>query len=124
MIKAAVIGVIAVLLAIPLKKDKPEISMLLIMAAGLLLVGMSLQKLTTVLEMIQKLQSYIKNSSMYLDILIKMVGITYVAEFSSNLCSDAGYGTIAKQIEFFGKVMIIAVSVPILNALVDLIMEI
>lgn len=124
MIKVAVIGVIAVLLAILLRKDKPEISMLVVMVAGMILIAMSLQKVKAVLEMVRMLQSYIGSGSMYLDILLKMLGITYVAEFGSNLCSDAGYTTVAKQIEFFGKVMIIAVSVPILTALVELIMKI
>lgn len=52
-----------------------------------------------------------------------MVGITYVAEFSSNLCRDAGFGAIGNQIEFFGKVMIIAVSMPVIKSLIQTISE-
>ena len=48
-----------------------------------------------------------------------MLGITYVAEFSANLCKDAGFGAIANQIEFYGKVMLIAVSIPILFSLIE-----
>ena len=52
-----------------------------------------------------------------------MIGITYVAEFSSGICKDAGYQTIAVQIEIFGKLMILVLSMPILTALLDTIRE-
>jgi stage III sporulation protein AD len=52
---------------------------------------------------------------------MKMIGITYVAEFSSNLCKDAGYHAVATQIEMFGKLSIMVVSLPVLLALLDMI---
>ena len=51
--------------------------------------------------------------------LLKIVGITYIADFSSNLCKDAGYGAIAGQIEIFGKLSVLAISTPILMALLE-----
>ena len=52
-----------------------------------------------------------------MEVLIKMLGITYVAEFSAGICRDAGYQTVAAQIEIFAKIMILALSMPILLAL-------
>lgn len=49
------------------------------------------------------------------------MGITYIAEFSSDLCKDAGYQTIAGQIQIFGKLSVLAVSMPVLLALLDVI---
>ena len=46
-----------------------------------------------------------------------MVGITYVAEFASGICKDAGYGSLGNQIEIFGKLSILGISMPILLAL-------
>ncbi|CDA88477.1 stage III sporulation protein AD [Clostridium sp. CAG:230] len=65
------------------------------------------------------MKNLLGKGSVYIGILLKMIGITYVAEFSSNLCADAGYHAIADQIEFYGKIMIMAVSLPILLTLVD-----
>lgn len=48
-----------------------------------------------------------------------MIGITYVAEFASGLCRDAGYASVGAQIEMFGKFSIMAVSMPILLALIE-----
>lgn len=68
---------------------------------------------------IGKIQSYIKVNQSYIQILIKILGITYVSEFSASLCKDAGHAAIAGQIELVGKLSILAVSMPILLALLD-----
>ena len=47
------------------------------------------------------------------------MGITYISDFSANLCRDAGYLAIAGQIEFFGKISILTISTPIILALLD-----
>ena len=46
-----------------------------------------------------------------------MIGITYVAEFASGICKDSGYGSLGNQIEIFGKLSILGISMPILLAL-------
>ena len=51
--------------------------------------------------------------------LMKMVGITYVAEFTSGICKDAGFGALGGQIEIFVKLSILAISTPILLALLE-----
>ena len=55
--------------------------------------------------------------------LMKMIGITYVAQFASEICKDAGYGAVGTQIEMFGKVSILFVSMPIMMALLETIGE-
>ena len=52
-------------------------------------------------------------------ILIKMLGIAFTAEFSSNLCRDVGYSSVAAQIELIGKLSILLISAPIVEALLD-----
>lgn len=111
------IGVMAVLLAIPLRKDKSEYSMLIIMVACLLIGSLALWKIEDVIDFLKSLESYLGDNSVYLKILLKMIGITYVSEFGASLCRDAGYSAVANQIEFYGKLMILAVSMPILMTL-------
>lgn len=122
--KVAILGVMAVMLAIPLRKDKSEFSMLLIMTACLLIGALALWKIGDVIDFLKSLQSYLGEGSVYLKILLKMIGITYVAEFGANLCRDAGYSAVASQIEFYGKLMILAVSLPILMTLFQILSEI
>ena len=119
MIKVAVIGVMTVLLAIPLKKDKPEFGMLLVLTGCLLILGLSFGELGEILSWIDKIKKELGEAELYVGVLVKMLGITYVAEFGSNLCKDAGYAAIAGQIEFFGKLLILAVSRPIFMTLLE-----
>lgn len=119
MVKVAVIGVIAIFLAMTVKKDKQEFAMLIILGACLIILSLALSKIEGILDVIHTVERYLGNNSVYISILLKMIGITYVAEFSSNLCRDAGFGAVGNQIEFFGKVMILAVSVPILMSLIQ-----
>ena len=55
----------------------------------------------------------------YWKTLWKILGITYAAEFSSAICKDAGYQTIALQIEVFAKITILVLSLPVLSALLQ-----
>jgi stage III sporulation protein AD len=72
-----------------------------------------------VLEFIQKLEGLVAIDTAYIGLVIKMVGITYAAEFAVNVCKDAGFGAIAGQIETFAKMSILVVSLPVLLALID-----
>jgi len=57
----------------------------------------------------------------YLSILIKVIGITYLCEFSAAICKDAGFSTVADQIEVLGKLSVMFAGLPILLALLELI---
>ena len=48
-----------------------------------------------------------------------MVGITYVGQFSAGICRDAGYSSIAGQIEIFSRLAILVISMPVLTALME-----
>lgn len=115
----AVVGIAAVLLAVQLKAVKGEYSSYLIITAGFFIFFYGIKKLSTILETMEKIQNFIKINGVYLEALMKMIGITYIAEFSSGICKDAGYGAIGTQVEIFGKLSILAVSMPILLALLE-----
>lgn len=119
MIKIAFIGVIAVMLAIVFKKGKEEYAVFISIAACITIFILGISKLEVILETIGKLQSYIKVSKAYIDILVKIIGITYITEFAASLCKDSGYSAIAEQVELVGKLSILAISMPILLALLD-----
>ena len=79
----------------------------------------AITKLEVIVDAINQIQSYIKINNTYITILLKIVGITYVSEFSAGICKDAGYSAIAGQIELVGKLTIIAISMPIVLALLN-----
>jgi len=115
-IKVGILGVAAVLMAIPLRK---EYSMFLSMAVCICIFIYIITKVQIVLEFVEKLEGMIAIDSTYIGLVIKMVGITYAAEFAVNVCRDSGYGAIAGQIENFAKMSILVVSLPVLMAFID-----
>ena len=83
---------------------------------GLCLFFYAAGKLEVILKTLRTMESCIGISPVYLSALLKMAGITYIAEFASGICKDAGYGSLGTQIEIFAKLSILAVSMPILLA--------
>ncbi|MFR5915888.1 MAG: SpoIIIAC/SpoIIIAD family protein [Blautia wexlerae] len=59
----------------------------------------------------------------YLAALVKIIGITYIGQFSSAICKDAGYQMIGTQIDLFCKLSVMVLSMPVLLAILDTISE-
>ena len=121
--EVVMIGIMAVLLAIPLKKDKAEFSMLLILTSCLIISALAVWRIRDLLSYLKSLQAYLGNGSIYIKVLFKMIAVTYMAELGANLCRDAGYAAVAGQIEFYGKLMLLAVSLPVLTSLFDVLLR-
>ena len=118
-IQAAVLGLTAVALAVQLKPLRQEYSVYLILAAGLVIGFLSISRLELILDTVRAIGSQIRVKNIYLGTLLKMVGITYIAEFASGICRDAGFSALGTQVEMFGKLSILAVSAPVLQALLE-----
>lgn len=123
MLQLGLIGIVGVLLALQLKLIKPEFSVYIGLAIGLLIFFGMTEKLAELVNAIHEILQMVDLSQSYLGLLFKMLGITYVAEFSSSICKDAGYQTIASQIEIFAKLTILTMSLPIVLALMRTIQE-
>ena len=118
-IQAAVLGITAVALAVQRKPLRQEYSVYLILAAGLVIGFLSISRLELILDTVRAIGSQIRVKNIYLGTLLKMVGITYIAEFASGICRDAGFSALGTQVEMFGKLSILAVSAPVLQALLE-----
>lgn len=119
MMKIACLGLSGVLLGILLKQMGSPFGELVSLCTCLLIVFFAVGKLGFVLEMLDGLQDKINLEAGYFKILMKITGITYLADFASSLCKDAGYSAIAGQIELFGKISVLAVSSPIIMTLIE-----
>lgn len=121
--KVSILGIAGIFMGLFLREIKSQYSMYVSMAICICVVGYSLTKLLTLFSDIRKIQEYIPINSQYLTTLLKILGISYVGQFSASLCKDAGYGSIAGQIELFCKLSIMVVSMPILLVLFETIGE-
>ena len=120
-LQVSLIAMVAVLLAIQLKGGRAEYGFLINLAAGIFLFFCIVGKLEVFIRAVEQIQSFLTLDTEYIAIMLKMVGITYIAQFSSGICKDAGYQAIAAQI--FGKLAILVVGMPVLLALLETIQE-
>ena len=72
---------------------------------------------------IDRITGYININMEYISILLKMLGISYICEFATNICKDAGYGAIASHIELAGRVTMVVMSLPILFHVIDMVVR-
>lgn len=120
-IQIALFGVVGTLLALQFKSGKSEYGIYVSLAVSLFLFLCMLSRLEIFVQTVKKIADYIKLDAGQMNILLKMAGVTYVAEFASGICKDAGYQNIAVQIEIFTKLTILAIGMPVLLALLELI---
>ena len=120
-IQIALLGVVGTLLALQFKSGKSEYGIYVSLAVSLFLFLCMLSRLEIFVRTVKKIADYIKLDAGQMIILLKMAGVTYVAEFASGICKDAGYQNIAVQIEIFTKLTILAIGMPVLLALLELI---
>ena len=118
-VKIVMIGITGVILALFLKESKPEYSVYLSFAVGICILGYAVEKLSYLFESIKKIQEFLPVDEKYVLVLLKMTGATYIGQFSSSICKDAGYAAIAGQIELFVKLYLMVLSLPVLLALVE-----
>ena len=118
-VKIGLFGIIGVLLAIQFRSFKPEYATYIGLGMGILIFCFSVGKFKDFLNNMEMLKKYFAGAEGYLNILIKVVGITYICEFCASVCKDAGYGTIADQIEMLGKISVMFAGLPILMAVIQ-----
>ena len=116
-VKVSLLGVSSVVLGFFLKGTKPEYSMFITMGVGIMILGLAVGKLEYLFQSVGQLKEMLPVSQEYFSTLIKMVGITYIGQFSAGICKDAGHQATAAQIELFCKLSVLVLSMPVLMAL-------
>ena len=121
-VKIVVVALATVFASLIVKQTKPEISILINIAGGILLVIMVVDLIGQVFSNIfDVFKSSGINSNMLLPIF-KIVGVGYLCEFGANICQDAGSSSIADKVLFCGKIVILLIALPIVRSVVDVVM--
>ena len=84
------IGMTGVCLAIPLKSYKAEYGMLISLGTCVCIFIYLVTKLEIVVEYIGRIETVLNLDGGYIRLMLKMMGITYVAQFAAEICKDAG----------------------------------
>ena len=124
MIKIIGIGLISLILIIIIKQYKPEFALYVSLIAGIIILYLALDKVSNIINLLKKICESSGVNSEFLEILIKMTAIAYLAEYAISICKDAGEGAIASKVELGSKAIIISMSIPIIYNLLEVILNI
>jgi len=122
--KVVIVGILAAVLVVILREEKPEIAVAVSIVTGLVIFVFLITKLNSVITILRYFANKANIDVLYFSTILKVIAIAYITEFGAQICRDAGAGSIAAKIELAGKVLIMVVAIPILAALLDVVTKI
>lgn len=123
-IKIIGVGLISLIIIIIIKQYRPEFTIYVSIAAGVIILLLIADKLTAIIDLLTSLANKTSINNEFLSLLIKITGIAILTEFASSVCKDSGETAIASKVDIGGKVIIIALSIPIISSLLETILKI
>jgi stage III sporulation protein AD len=122
-IKIVGIALVATFLALIVKEQKPNFAFLLIVFVGCVILLFLVDKIYEIIHMLESLAVNAKVNMVYIETILKIIGIAYIAEFAAQITKDAGQGALSSKIELAGKIIILAMAIPILTVLIETIIK-
>ena len=121
--KIAVLAVVTALSAVIVRKQAPEIAVVLVLLGAALILKWGFSAISGVRYMLEQLQEIAGISPAILSPVIKTVGIAILTRFTAELCRDTKEGGLASFVETVGTATALVLSVPLLESVLAMITE-
>jgi len=123
-IKVVAFAFIALFIVLLFKGKRDDLAVQVSIAAGIFIFLFLISKMTMILQFLQQVSLKANIDFVYLNTVLKILGIAYLATFCSEICNDAGEKNIGSKVEFAGKILILVLAIPILMAVLQSILKI
>jgi stage III sporulation protein AD len=117
------LGLIATVLVLVVKEQKPMFAFLIAASTGVLIFLYLVGKIGGIIEVLEDLADKSGVQMIYLKTILKIIGIAYIAEFGAQIVRDAGQESIASKIEMAGKVLIMVLAIPIISIIIETVIK-
>lgn len=114
-------GIISVVLSIVLKQYKPEYSMFISLAAGIIIFITLIAALNPIIGYITELTANAGLSGVYAEVLLKSLAVCYLTQLASDCCKDAGETAIAGKLQLAGKTAVLIMALPIFKSITEVV---
>jgi len=118
------LALILAMLLVLLRPQVPVLAMQLGLAGAAILLLLVLGHLQPILRLMEELADRAGIQKVYLDTMLRVVGVAYVAEFGAHICRDAGESALAAKVEMVGRIMVLILAIPLLFAILELIIQV
>ncbi|MEX1029371.1 MAG: stage III sporulation protein AD [Paenibacillaceae bacterium] len=117
------LGLIATVLILVIKEQKPIFAFLLATFTGIVIFLFLINQVRIVIQTLELLAEKSNVNTIFLKTILKIIGIAYIAEFGAQIVRDAGQESIASKIELAGKMLILVMAVPIISVIIDTVLK-
>jgi stage III sporulation protein AD len=121
-LKISAMGIVTAVLVITIKKTHPEMALQLSIIAGLVIFLFSIDYLREIVDFIRDFSEKFSFAYNSILLVIKIIGIAYICEFTIQILKDAGESAIASKVELVAKLVVIVISLPLLTTFLDLVL--
>lgn len=123
-LKVVSFALVALFLYLLFKDKRGDLAALILLAAGVVIFIYCISQVSEVVNFLKTIADKAGIDTVYIQIVLKILAIAYLASFASEICKDAGAGSLASKVEFSGKMFILVLAIPILMAILDSILQI
>lgn len=123
MVRIAAVGLTAAVLGAVLKKSAPELALLLVVAAGVWILTLTLDGLGAVAALMEELAGVSGLSEELLEPVAKTVALSILTKLTAEICRSAGESGLASFVELGGTVAALVVALPLMRAVAVLMAE-
>ena len=118
--KVAAAAIVAAVCAVVVRRQAPEIGLVLAVCAGALIMLYCSGALTAVTVLMDKLVETGGLSGQVVEPVLKTVGVAIVTRLSADFCRDAKEGGLASAVELAGTVLALLAVLPLMTAVLEL----
>ncbi|HEY8345585.1 MAG TPA: stage III sporulation protein AD [Bacillota bacterium] len=116
-------ALITVVLLSILRRDSPEMAVMLSIVAGVMIFLRLVGRLTELVEAFNYLALRAKIDYLPLQTVLRVMGVAYLAGFGAQICKDAGESSLGLKLELAGKIVILFLAVPVMVAIMEMILR-
>lgn len=120
-VKIAAAGVITAVCALILRETRADMAIAVTLAGGVIILLMVLDKVVGIFTVFETLMQRAGIDNQIFSLLVKIIGIGYVTDFSAGVIEDTGSKSLADKVVLAGKIIIMTLALPVVVKLFDLI---
>lgn len=118
--KIIAVGICGAVFSLVIKEYKPSLAIGVTVISAFCLLFAIFGQINYIFDVVRIISSKLSVDNEYIEIILKITGVSYLARFGTEICRDAGQNAIAANIEIAGKIIIVVMSIPILIAVMNL----
>ena len=117
-------AIMTAVLAVMLRQQSPHSALLLSLASGAVIILSILKNVPDLLSGVQAILSDSDIDTQSIAVLLKVVGICFVTEFTCDCVTEAGLLSLSTNISFAGKILVLFTALPLFQNILTIITSI